>query len=849
MKRFGFAVTQLTAMISLASCGDNAPVVNNGVTTELCKYVDMEPTAGAGGTVQAGPLTAGAADVVLDVPVGTALGGYTGRAGFLGAAGNVDTRKVEISGSFNPSIGVARAPRVKALALTAGGETVVMIKVDIIFTYEGMLFDIEQKLGPQFAGKVILASSHSHSGWAQFSGHSPLKLGSGELRDIVYQRMLSGIVSAAQAALAARVPAKLGITADANFDPQNQITRDRRSVNDNLPNGKGKDNHLFLIRVDTVAGAPIAAVPIFGMHGTLNGEANPLASSDSIGAIEIALQEALPPGAVVMHMQSAGGDVSPVGHGQLDCNVKAGKPGDPCSDFVAEEGLARAAADTMHTAWTNAGATMQTDLPLEMLSRSIDLGPNASTFTIRDGGLRYADFDSKRIADGKVYDESGAIISPIDEFNAPVGAALCQDPEPMFPAAAIDGTEGVPTYGSCLRLDVAGAILQSIFQIDFGVDEKHPVCETTRTTISTLRIGDYVIGTLPGEVTVPLAAYVRSKAPTGDKTIILGYAQGHVGYMLRPEDWLLGGYEPSVTFWGPLEAEHIAEQLLTLMPMALTDVREDGTRAGTSRVATAVAVDKLPIDKPAPMAGTVPATVPSEVWARVGALAAAQPAAQIQRVSGIATFAWAGDDPMTKTPRVVLQKFNGTMFETVKRLSGEQVVDGEILLSYTPQPLRRVAGQAQTHMWVAEWQAVPWFGIATPALGGLDARGGVPLGTYRFFVDGDGWTLASNAFDVVPGTLDATVTRAAGNLQISAALWAPKGWHYLDEQMPSNQPVPLRSQQLTLVQKDAGGTTVGSTQVVANTNGVATVAAVAGAAMVVITDKFGNVASLSIPAL
>mgnify|MGYP000908327662 CR=1 FL=1 len=212
-------------------------------------------------------------------------------------------------------------------------------------------------------------------------------------------------------------------------------------------------------------------------------------------------------------------------------------------------------------------------------------------------------------------------------------------------------------------------------------------------------------------------------------------------------------------------------------------------------------------------------------------------------------LAWAGDDPMTKTPRVVLQKRNGANFETVKRLSGETVVDGEILLSYTPQPLRRVAGQAQTHMWVAEWQAVPWFGIATPDLGGLDARGGVPLGTYRFFVEGDGWTLTSNAFDVVPGTLDATVMRAAGNLQISAALWAPKGWHYLDEQLPSNQPVPLRSQQLTIVQKDAGGATVATTQVAANNNGVASVAAAVGAVTVLISDKFGNTVSLPVPAL
>src|SRR5438477_10046888 len=108
--------------------------------------------------------------------------------------------------------------------------------------------------------------------------------------------------------------------------------------------------------------------------------------------------------------------------------------------------------------------------------------------------MSYPPFDAKRMPDGVVWD--GPNLSPsFDEFNAQVGAGLCQDPEPMFPAAQIPGTEGILPYGSCLKLDIAGEILGPIFDIDFGVDETHPVCETTRTTISVLRLGDFVIGT------------------------------------------------------------------------------------------------------------------------------------------------------------------------------------------------------------------------------------------------------------------------------------------------------------------------------------------------------------------
>src|SRR5262245_12265331 len=118
----------------LVACGGGDDVQPpTGVNTDHCSYEPVPMTAHTGGTVAAAPLQAGAADVVLDVPVGTALGGYTARAGFIGTAGVVDTRKNQISGTFNPSIGVFTAPRAKAIALTAGEETVIIVKTDTIF--------------------------------------------------------------------------------------------------------------------------------------------------------------------------------------------------------------------------------------------------------------------------------------------------------------------------------------------------------------------------------------------------------------------------------------------------------------------------------------------------------------------------------------------------------------------------------------------------------------------------------------------------------------------------------------------------------------------------------------------
>ncbi|HEV7556802.1 MAG TPA: hypothetical protein VGO00_15155, partial [Kofleriaceae bacterium] len=586
------------------------------------------------------------------------------------------------------------------------------------------------------------------------------------------------------------------------------------------------------------------AVPIFGEHGTLNGEENSLASTDAPGALERAFQEQFTDGIVVMHLQSAGGDNSPSGHGGIDCNVKPGNPGDPCFGWTQEEGHGRMAIAAMQAAYTAAGAAMKDTVELEMMTRSIETGPKPDTFTIRGGALAYAPFDPSHTPDGVVYDGTGAVISPIDEFNAPVGAGLCQDTQAMFPAAAIDGDDGILPYGSCLKLDIAGDILGQIFDIDFHVDATHPICETTRTTISALRIGDYIVGTMPGELTVLLATYLRSKSPNDEAhTILVGYSQGHVGYMLRPEDWLLGGYEPSITFWGPLESEYVGEQLLQLMPLAQMPTRQDGTTS-TTRLVSPVNADTLAVDNPAPMAGTIPATVPAETWARTGHPTKAQPDAQISRVSGIATFVWVGDDPQTKTPHVTLEvETTPGTFVPALRNSGRLVDDSEVVIAYTPSPLQRSG--PQTHVWVAEWQAVPWLGM--PGLDALGSRGGLTLGRYRFHVDGSTWSLDSDPFTVVPGGLEANApARTGGNIQAIAEWHAPKGWRLMDLARNSNVPVPLAGQTVKMELMN-GATVLATANPTADGNGNLTMADNATATSVRLTDKFGNVATAAIP--
>ena len=150
----------------------------------------------------------------------------------------------------------------------------------------------------------------------------------------------------------------------------------------------------------------------------------------------------------------------------------------------------------------------------------------------------------------------------------------------------------------------------------------------------------------------------------------------------------------------------------------------------------------------------------------------------------------------------------------------------------------------QHHIWVVEWQAVPWLG--SPDGDTLDTRANVRLGNYRFHVVGTTWTLDSNPFAVVAGGLQVTAARAT-TINVGVHWYAPKGWRLMDMNLMSNQPVPVRSQSVTVALLDAANA-VKSTQIVTtDANGNASVPDVSGATQVKVTDASGNALTVPIP--
>ena len=131
----------------------------------------------------------------------------------------------------------------------------------------------------------------------------------------------------------------------------------------------------------------------------------------------------------------------------------------------------------------------------------------------------------------------------------------------------------------------------------------------------------YLHGILSRKATSYYVRHYRDRVGSelGYDNVILGdYAQDHEGYLLIPEDWLLGGYETNINLWGPLQAEYLMEQNLEMSALLQTDLLEDPNPNGEYD-STSYADRPLPsfVLTQLPLAGTV-ADILQKIFTYVG---------------------------------------------------------------------------------------------------------------------------------------------------------------------------------------------------------------------------------------
>ncbi|MCO4773659.1 MAG: neutral/alkaline non-lysosomal ceramidase N-terminal domain-containing protein, partial [Deltaproteobacteria bacterium] len=707
-----------------------------------------------------GALEAGASTGYLDLPVGLPLAGFTGRDNAFGSDPGADTRTSDYTTDFQASAGWQTTSPVQAIWLTDGERHSVIVRLDLIYSWDELTEEIGRRLsdatGFDLTDSVFTITSHSHSSPGTFTNATMFFLGSDVFSAEIYGRIVDDAVEHALAAWESRVPAKAGLGIDLEFDPigTDVIFRDRREENDHLlgaqgqPTGEGwKDQRASMLRVDSLDDEPIAALFAFGIHGTIMGGDNTLASIDAPGHIGLLMQERYP-GPVWMFGQGAGGDASPAGRH---------------SGFARAEHLAEQAAEHILSLYESIELSADPVI-LEPLHRYAPQNRDSLKVT-RNGTelLEYEPWDPSWVefppfADENIYDDDGNVLSPLDEFWAEVGAALCGDPVLNLPTLGLDVEHFA--YKSCIRMDSAYVVFRIAFPEYFEERETSfqlPLPSTKTAMIGALGIQglsvttvgtgpaetaakDVVFAFAPGEPTTLWTQFLRERAATEkgvEEVVLIGYAMDHEGYLLLVEDWLLAGYEPSITVWGPLQGEAILERMLDLLPLATTPVAEDenwpdwpGETVYLERSIPTVVPD------PSPQAGTSPTTAPEFTFVRPGASVPAQgqPDASARRMQDTVQFMFWGNDPAMGNPTVEIEREDAGGWEVLRTPAGNPIDDAlpDILVTYTPLPLAGTVDEPdpeREHLYVAEWQAVDSWG-------GREGVPGLALGQYRFSVRG-----------------------------------------------------------------------------------------------------------------
>lgn len=803
---------------------------------------------------------AGAAEAPLDLPIGSPLGGYSARCNYLGGSSKVDNRQSAYTHAFMRSTGVQTLPWLKVIWLENGDDNLVIIKVDAIYSFDGLVTEITRQLeeatGEALKGRVILTASHSHHAPANYSDQIHFYLGGDKFNEENFERFAKIATDTALTAYNQREPVAIGTAWKRDWDPDDRIYHDRRGENndlavwDDVEPGYGKDPYIHMIRVDRLDGSPMAMAFTFGMHGTILDDDNPMYSTDSSGAVEAAVQEQFDDPVVVIHMQGAGGDASP--SGQDD-------------GYARTETIGEEAIGPILELWSET-PTSSDPISMETASRHIPQYRDEIHVT-RDGAVdwSYPPYVEDYRADDVIYGPDGEILTPLDEFNAPYGAAFCGSDAPLIPAGNI-GSEIFP-YVACMDVELMAGVLAGIFDINIETFPL-PLPESLKAGTTASRIGPLATLNLDGEVVYEdLFAGFFPAEPTGmfaeqwrrrvraelgyDMSLIVGYSQDHEGYFLIPEDWLRGGYEPNINIWGPLQAEHVMEGVLATGRdvLATQDVRENPDPLGWW--SPTVYEDKpLPTLAPdlTPEAGTLLTEPPEYLWTPISIPLDLSVPETCPRVACTVQIAWKGGDPGADFPRVVLERQEaGTWVEVTDR-SGRPITDAwaDILMAYTPDPLYPLDVQ-QTHYWWAAWQAV----------GHVNDRLGVPLGLYRFKVDGQSYTggattwpwpsepytVTSEPFEVVP----ATIALDYDGDGLHAWIDAPAiGWRLIDMKgssrgrNPAADPLTVTwtlgdgsEQQSTVVSSISGGTNLLD-------------AGPSDAVSVRVEDVYGNVGSLEL---
>ncbi|MBX3467738.1 MAG: neutral/alkaline non-lysosomal ceramidase N-terminal domain-containing protein [Planctomycetes bacterium] len=475
-------------------------------------------------------LRAGTGEVVFTPPLGYPLGGFGGGArraewplyfgmGWPGRASlwwrqRRNEEGPDRASMLVPARGVHDELTARALVLRpAHGPPVALVRIDAIATtreLHDLVVEGLAGLGYQ-QSTVLLAATHTHSGVGAFH-RAPLAraIGMDNFRPEVEALIASACVRAVREAHAAARPAALGVGRARDEGPDGpQVARNRAGLPEDAI-----DPEVLLLRVDDLeAGAPMAVVLNYAVHGTVLGQKNLHFSGDVADGIEDALGARLG-GVPVLFLNGAEGDIAPArpdGSGGLE-RIRA--LGERMADLVAP-----------------AVAAIETSPAARLVTATADLEMGDAHIVFSPARTRFLD----------AYRHPASYL--LEPLTLPVNAVLW--------VAGLTNVRTRLTYGLApgMVVDLDGLVGR------------------TRTRVGGLRVmtarDDVAFLCVPGEAThdVGLSLKAAAAARGATATFVVGLALDHIGYVASEAQYVAGRYEARLTLFGPETSRRVERAL------------------------------------------------------------------------------------------------------------------------------------------------------------------------------------------------------------------------------------------------------------------------------------------------
>ncbi|UCH33123.1 MAG: neutral/alkaline non-lysosomal ceramidase N-terminal domain-containing protein [Armatimonadota bacterium] len=412
-------------------------------------------------------LTAGAAraDITPDVQAMAPVvqGGYGARMG-------------------KPAEGVHDPVYARALAISDGERRVCIVGMDLTGVPDKLHSDLVERLGDELGldyGSLLVCATHTHSSQGNMSPVPPFIAAIfGPYNEKLYDFVRDRTEQAIREAISGMQPAEIGCA-----------TRQLPEFNHNRRDDQGNtmtDDQMTVLYAKTPDGGPIGMAVFYTAHATILDDDNMLISGDWPGAMERAIEFAVP-GVVALHINGAEGDQSP--------SAKYGGTYASVQFYGAD--LARHAVELAQSAEAKSDC---------------------------------------------------AVASAWVDFELP-------QPEVSPAFMEITGKE----YN--ISKEMAESLMSQV--------------TLSSIPISAIRVGDFVVAAMPGEAICELGLELKRRARDAGAAYaaIGGLAGRDVSYILNEEQYNRGGYEASMSFYGPRLGELLVDGLTELINEACAGIQ------------------------------------------------------------------------------------------------------------------------------------------------------------------------------------------------------------------------------------------------------------------------------------